>query len=191
MKLAYKKTGSLRRAGRCGLLLALLLVSMPVPAVARIELLQGSADNAGEFHAGLRGSEVARLRFRAEKGDADALFQLGNIYYAPPDGSGVRQNYRMAFEAFWAAAQRGHATAQHNVGAMYMNGDYVAADPIEGYAWFRLSQSNGDPAGARRCEQFASKLNAEQREQAELRHRALSDYFLKPVAQRGNLPLPK
>ncbi len=120
-------------------------------------------------------ADWSRLRHRAERGDADALFQLGNLHYAPPDGSGIPQSYRKAFELFWAAAQRGHATAQHNVGVMYANGDYVPASVVEAYAWFLLSASNGDKAGKRRREQFHDQLGELQRRDAEARYRALLD----------------
>ena len=107
-------------------------------------------------------ADFSRMRHLAEKGDPEALFQLGLMHYDPPESSGVAQSYRRAFLLFFEAALRGHITAQHNVGAMYWNGDYVAQNVVEGYAWFEVAAKAGEPAGLRKMKQHASDLSAEQ-----------------------------
>ena len=159
---------------RAGLVSGLLLLTCAWPsAQARLCLEMSGGENAASQVVYF--ADWSRLRHRAERGDADAQFQLGNLYYAPPESSGIPQSYRKAFELYWAAAQRGHATAQHNVGVMYVNGDYVPASLSEGYAWFMLSASNGDPAGQRRLDDFRDRISDNDRRMAETRYRALLD----------------
>lgn len=102
--------------------------------------------------------EYGNLKQRAARGDRRALFQLANMYYVPPEGSGIGQNYKQAFELYLHAAMRGHRTAQHNVGAMFLNGDFVAQNTVEAVAWFSLAATNGDAAGARRKREFEGYL---------------------------------
>ncbi|TDQ49765.1 hypothetical protein EV696_103134 [Permianibacter aggregans] len=114
-------------------------------------------------------SDWSKLRHRAELGDPDALFRMGNLYYAPPEGSGISQSYRKAFLAFYEASLREHATSQHNVGAMYINGDYVAHDLIEGYAWMLVAAGNGDHAGKRKVKTYGPEISEEGRKRAQER----------------------
>lgn len=114
-------------------------------------------------------ADWSRLRHQAELGDPDALFRMGNLYYSPPEASGISQSYRKAFLAFYEASLRQHATAQHNVGAMYINGDYVAHDLVEGFAWMLVAAGNGDHAGKRKVKQFAPELSEEGKQRAQAR----------------------
>ena len=114
-------------------------------------------------------ADFSRLRHLAEKGDPVALFQLGLLHYDPPESSGIAQSYRRAFLLFFEASLRGHSTAQHNVGAMYWNGDYIAQDVVEGYAWFQIAAKAGDPAGLRKLKQHGSDLSAVQHEAVKVR----------------------
>lgn len=171
---------------------ALLLAQLACgsPALARTGCPE-TQNNDASLSQVIYFADWSRLRHRAERGDADALFQLGNLHYAPPEGSGIPQSYRKAFELFWAAAQRGHATAQHNVGVMYANGDYVPASLTEAYAWFLLSASNGDKAGKRRREQFHDQLGDAQRRDAEARYRALLDMVRGARQSKDYAPPPQ
>lgn len=114
-------------------------------------------------------ADWSKLRHQAEQGDPESLFRLGNLYYLPPENSGIPHNYKKSFLAFYEAALRQHRTAQHNVGAMYINGDYVAHDLIEGYAWMLVSAKNGDAAGKRKVKEYASDLSDEGKQQAKQR----------------------
>lgn len=146
------------------MLTAWLSASLPSPAVH-------ANDRAERFapYTYIYVADWSKLRHRAELGDPDALFRMGNLYYSPPEGSGIPQSYRKAFVAFYEAALREHATSQHNVGAMYINGDYVAHDLIEGYAWMLVASSNGDHAGKRKVKMFASDISDEGKKRAKAR----------------------
>ena len=64
-------------------------------------------------------SELDDLISRVEKGDPEAQFELGLVYY---NGQNVKQNYEQAVYWFKKAAEQNHANAQHNLGIMYYNG---------------------------------------------------------------------
>src|SRR5690606_40942624 len=52
----------------------------------------------------------------AEKGNADAQFNLGVMY---KNGNGVAKDYKKAVEWYQKAAEKGNANAQFNLGVMY------------------------------------------------------------------------
>ncbi|WP_440455254.1 tetratricopeptide repeat protein [Psychrobacter sp. ASPA161_9] len=58
----------------------------------------------------------------ANQGNADAQFNLGEMYYL---GDGVSQNYTTAKKWFEKAANQGDATAQFNLGFIYEYGHGV------------------------------------------------------------------
>ena len=62
------------------------------------------------------GEDMAALRARAEQGDAQAQFNLGEMYRT---GEGVAQDYKEAAAWFRKAADQGDAQAQLNLGVMY------------------------------------------------------------------------
>ena len=55
----------------------------------------------------------------AERGDANAQYNLGVMYHS---GQGVTQDYRQAVVWWRKAAEQGLAAAQHNLGGMYDTG---------------------------------------------------------------------
>lgn len=77
----------------------------------------------------------------AERGDAEAQFQLGLCYSF---GEGVKQDKRKAFELYSKAAEQGHAIAQFNLGTMLLNGQDVAQDLNAAFMWFRKAAEQGD-----------------------------------------------
>jgi TPR repeat protein len=56
----------------------------------------------------------------------------------------VEKQWAQAAPACTAAAQRGDAGAQFNLGQMYRNGQGVAQDYKEGVKWYRLAAAQGD-----------------------------------------------
>jgi len=148
--------------------LALLLAVTQMPVVSAND----RGDRIGPYTY-IYVSDWSKLRHRAELGDPDALFRMGNLYYSPPDASGISQSYRKAFLAFYEASLRQHPTSQHNVGAMYINGDYVAHDLVEGYAWMLVAASNGDQAGKRKVKAYGPELSEEAKKRAQERMSAI------------------
>ncbi len=177
----------MRRPGSKAVLVVTLLAAM---AGVAGPALAASATRDGEImpfqYLYLR--EYSKLRHEAELGNPEAQFQLGVLHYDPPGGSSVTQSYRRAFLLFYEAAMHGHATAQHNVGAMYWNGDYVAQNVVEGYAWFLLSANQGDAAGARKQKLYWPDLSEIQRSEAQERSLQLQQQLVNAQANREYAP---
>ena len=133
-------------------------------------------------------SDWSKLRHQAEQGDPEALLRIGNLYYQPPEVSGVGQSFKKAFFAFYEAALRNHATAQHNVGAMYLNGDYIAHDLVEAYAWMLVSAKNHDAAGKRKVKEFQNALSAQGHEKARSRADEISQMISEAKRRREFRP---
>ncbi|MCH5292250.1 MAG: sel1 repeat family protein, partial [Treponema sp.] len=68
-------------------------------------------------------NNIQELIERAERGDAEAQNELGEMYY---DGEGVEQDYDKAFDWFLKSAEQGNASAQMRLGFMYWCGEGVA-----------------------------------------------------------------
>lgn len=110
----------------------LLTVSIPVMADFQAGL---KAYQKGDYATALR--EWQPL---AEKGDANAEYNLGLLYAA---GHGVPQDYAQAGEWYRKAATQGVAAAQFNLGVMYANGQGVQADPEQARKWFAMAADHG------------------------------------------------
>ena len=83
------------------------------------------------------------LRPLANKGDARAQFDLGQLY---ANGWGVRRDFDIAVGWYSKAAEQGLAIAQYNLGVAYANGDGVPQDDREAGKWYRLAADQGDAA---------------------------------------------
>lgn len=64
-------------------------------------------------------------------------------------GEGIQQDYGRAMQLYCAAARRGFAPAQYQLGWMYANGRGVARDDAQAAAWFRLAATKGDAPSQR------------------------------------------
>lgn len=64
-------------------------------------------------------------------------------------GEGIAQDYGRAMQLYCAAARRGHALAQYQLGWMYANGRGVTRDDVQAAAWFRLAATKGDALAQR------------------------------------------
>ena len=83
---------------------------------------------------------VAALLIRAQNGDADAQYQLGEIFRI---GEVVPVDYAEALRWLHAAAQQNHPHAQNNLGSMYLNGMGTNNDPEEAVTWYRKAAELG------------------------------------------------
>jgi uncharacterized protein len=83
------------------------------------------------------------LRPLADKGDALAEFNLGQMYAR---GLGVQRDYTEAAAWLRKAADQGLAIAQLYLGLAYTDGDGVPQDDAEAAKWFRLAAESGYPA---------------------------------------------
>jgi hypothetical protein len=76
----------------------------------------------------------------AEKGDAQAQFQLGRVY---AEGRGVPVDPGQAVVQYRRAAEQGHALAQYLLGWSYFLGEGVAPSDMEGLRWIRQAADQG------------------------------------------------
>ena len=76
---------------------------------------------------------------RAEAGDAAAQFKLAeHRLVAEPD------NPERMLHWLRESARQGYPLAQTSLGVLYLNGDGVALDRAEAYAWFTLAADQGE-----------------------------------------------
>lgn len=119
---------------------AALLLLLLVPRTA----WAGALEDAEAAYAKKDYSTALRLfRPLAEQGNANAQYNLGNMYGW---GNGVPRNYPEAVQWFRLAAEQGHATAQYNLGVMYDQGKGVPENRAEAVKWYRLAAEQGDAA---------------------------------------------
>jgi Sel1 repeat len=90
----------------------------------------------------VRTAEATRVR--AEKGDANAQFNLSSAYFY---GQGVPQNYNEAARWCRRAAEQGSAVAESHLGSLYLYGNGVPQDYTEAARWYRKAAEQNEPTG--------------------------------------------
>lgn len=80
-------------------------------------------------------SKVEELAAAANKGDAAAEFDLGELYR---NGDGIAQDKTKAFCWIHRSAEHGDILAWISTGMMYGLGEGVPQDRVEAYKWFEL-----------------------------------------------------
>jgi hypothetical protein len=84
---------------------------------------------------------ISKLQDQATAGDANAQFELAEIYYK---GEGVMKNYDTAFVWFEKAANQGHVESQHQMGHIYEYGvALVGKDNKKAFEWFHKAAEQG------------------------------------------------
>lgn len=76
----------------------------------------------------------------AEKGQADAQFNLGVLY---DQGLGVARDYAQAAHWYQKAALQGYVQAQYNLAVLYASGLGVAQNYPEAVRWYRQAAMQG------------------------------------------------
>ena len=122
-----------------GVLLAVLALVFAVQVGAAESSV---ADGLEAYRHADYAKAAALWRTLAEKGDAEAQYQLGTLY---AEGKGVEQNDATAMTWFQRSAEQGNAHAQYDVGASYAAGLGVAKNEAEAAKWFRRAADQGMP----------------------------------------------
>jgi TPR repeat protein len=115
------------------LIAALLILATSSPLAAQSVKAGIEAWQKGDYAAG-----VAIWRPLAEKGDADAQFNLGQAYRL---GRGVPTNLSAAQTWFERAANQGHLDAQATLGLLL----FQSGDQPDGLRWLRAAALKGEP----------------------------------------------
>ncbi len=87
------------------------------------------------------GAEVDDLKAKADKGDAEATFQLGRHY---ADGKDVQKDEAEALRWYLKAAAKDHTKAEVQIGSFYAHGFGVKQDWAESIKWYRKAALKGD-----------------------------------------------
>ncbi len=83
---------------------------------------------------------IESLTEAAEKGDADAQFELGKCFY---NGEKVTQDLLEAVKWYRKAAENNHDSAQYELGFCYLCGEGVAQDYSNAVKWIRKAAEKG------------------------------------------------
>ncbi len=105
-----------------------------------------------DFQAGLdayhqRDYATAAQEWRpiAERGDANAEFNLGLLYAS---GEGVPRDYTQAADWYRKAAEQGVPAAEYNLGILYTQGQGIQRNRAEAARWFKKAADAGIPEAA-------------------------------------------
>ena len=90
------------------------------------------------------GMSAEDIRARAEQGDANAQFTLGQMF---EHGRGVPLSFVDAIKWYQASANQGFATAQSTLGYLYQYGELVKKDPQAAFMWNLKAAQQGDAYG--------------------------------------------
>jgi len=83
----------------------------------------------------------ATLLAKANAGEADAQYRLGNMYNF---GDGVRRDYAQALVWYRKGAEQGDAKSEFQLGGLYHFGHGVLQDDAQGFAWTMKAAEQGD-----------------------------------------------
>ena len=108
---------------------------------------------------GAQAYSLGSLRKLADRGDADAQWQIGVRYH---NGEGVSRDDVQAMQWFLRAAEQGHVIAQATLGAYYWAGRGVPQDFSKAYFWSAIALAQGDENSKSRLEGLASQMTREQ-----------------------------
>jgi len=98
-------------------------------------------DPAGAENTISRGMYIDTLRASAEKGNAEAQYELGNNYLV---GAGVQKDRAAAAKWYQHAADQNHAKAQSALGMMYSLGAGVPKDNNVALKWWVMAAEQHD-----------------------------------------------
>ncbi len=124
-----------------GAALAAAAAAFPAAAYLQAPKAASVGDVQGGVEAWQRGDfagAVGRWRPLADKGDADAQFNMGQAYRM---GRGVPADPKIAQSWYQKAAAQGHELAQGNLGLLL----YEAGKRAEALPWIRKAADRGDP----------------------------------------------
>jgi hypothetical protein len=103
-------------------------------------LLGLAACSPPKEQAGADRKRFEEIKAKAEKGDAEAQYNLGQCYAS---GEGVAKDETEMAKWFRKAADQGFAEAQYNLGHCYASGEGVAKDATEAVEWLRKAAEQG------------------------------------------------
>jgi len=110
------------------------MVRVPLLALAFIFFVT-TCNNALQYK-----ETLSSLQQEAERGNAEAQFNLGNMY---SNGQGVMKDFIKAYKWYRQAANQGQAEAQLLLGQTYHSGRIMAQDYREAIKWYQKAAEQG------------------------------------------------
>lgn len=86
-------------------------------------------------------ASVKKVRARANRGDANAMYNLGGYYDSGLNG--ITQNQAQARVWFQKAAEKGESRAAHNLACSYRDGEGGSVDTTLAAKYFRMAAQKG------------------------------------------------
>ena len=131
----------------------LLMAAMTVMAVAQTaqELLN---DANAKYEAGQMDAALELYTQAANKGLAEAQYQLGKMYYLGESGS---KDYSSASMWFKRAARQRHAKAEYGLATCYMNGDGLPVNYDQALMYMKASALRGYVPAQRKLAELYQK----------------------------------
>jgi TPR repeat protein len=128
--------------GKLGFVLASLALSAGLTAPVAGGQESPNYQQGRKAYSERRFGEAARwYRLAAEKGEAEAQFELAGMYRR---GEGLLQSYGQAVKWYRSAANQGHARAQISLGIMYQQGEGVPPDDAQAMKWYQSAADQGN-----------------------------------------------
>jgi hypothetical protein len=132
------------------MLLMTLVTVMAVAQTAQDLLNEANA----KYEAGQMDAALELYTQAANKGLAEAQFQLGKMYYL---GEGGAKDYSSASMWFKRAVRQRHAKAEYGLATCYMNGDGVPVNYDQALMYMRASALRGYVPAQRKLAELYSK----------------------------------
>ena len=106
------------------------------------EMIAANSDFLAQIENQLRAMDISQGdRTKAEAGDRDAQYRLGNFYLY---GDGIRRpDYKEAMNWFSKSAAQVYAPAEYQVGRIHANGHGVSENRKEATNWYLKSANGG------------------------------------------------
>lgn len=102
------------------------------------------------------GESKYSLETRASRGEQDAQFMIGNLYFT--GAVEFEQNREWGVQWYLRAANQGYAKAQFTLGYCYEFGEGVPQDQAEALFWYYAAYNNGDENAKERIEDLEEEL---------------------------------
>ena len=134
----------------CAILLMTVMTVMAVAQTAQELLIDANA----KYEAGQMDAALELYTQAANKGLAEAQYQLGKMYYLGESGS---KDYSSASMWFKRAARQRHAKAEYGLATCYMNGDGLPVNYDQALMYMKASALRGYVPAQRKLAELYQK----------------------------------
>ena len=133
----------------------------PVTTAAPAPDPMASADRA--IARGNYAEAAATLKPLAEKGNAQAMVKLGDLYLA---GQGVERSDELALRMYRGASDRGNSDAHQRLGDLYTKGRGVPQNNFQAFAYYMAAVQSGNAGAKGEADRISGTLQAVEVQQA-------------------------